>query len=81
MADWLFTRFKVRKKWLSFNYIGWITIILPLFFLQCKTVYFTKYNLSGTIQVYDMYYPYSNVFDKEIDIQRARAIKYSKKHF
>ncbi len=81
MADWMYTSFKMRKKMITLNYLGWICVMLPLFGLQTMTVYLANYNKSGSIKVYDMYYPYSNQFEKEIDTRRAKAIKYSKHVF
>lgn len=80
MSEWVFSWMKVRSKKISLNFIYWIFIFLPLIGLQLYSVYFTHYNKSGTIKVYMMYYPYSNQFDKEIDPDRAKAIRYSRRY-
>lgn len=67
-------RAKIRLK-----YLGWITALAPLI---CFVMYFdygAKLNRSGTLRAYDMYYPYSNQFDREIAPNRKRAINYNRR--
>lgn len=81
MSIWAYSWIKVNGKRLRLNFIYWSLIFLPLIGLQYYSIYLARYNKSGSIKVYEMYYPYSSQFDKDLQGNRAKAVRYSKKKF
>jgi len=79
ISNWFFTGFRMQHKEVRLNYVYWNLIILPLFAAQIYSVYLNDYNKSGSLKVYQMYYPYSNQFDKELSPTNKKVIEYARK--
>lgn len=67
------------KRRFHLNYVYWCMILTPLFSLQVYDLYLAPFNKSGSLKCYQMYYPYSNQFDKEISPDRKKIIQYSRR--
>lgn len=78
MSDWIFSSIRFNGRYYRLKLIHWIMIFIPFFAINLST-FWNDYNKSGSIKVYQMYYPYSNRFDEHIDPQRQKAIDYSRR--
>lgn len=80
MSYFMYTpSFNIFKFRLRLRYLGWIALLVPLIGVVFYIDYNAKVNRSGNLKSYDMYYPYSNQFDKEVAPNRRRAINYSRR--
>lgn len=79
MADWFFSILTVNYKKVRLGALSWYLILVPLLGIRFYSGMLGNFNKSGSIKNYNMYYPYSNVFDQEIDPQREKAISYSRR--
>lgn len=77
VADWAYTVFKVRGRKVRLNFVYWCILLAPCFFFQLKSIYLNNFEGSKTLKHYNMYYPYSNQFDKEIAPERRKVIHLS----
>ena len=77
ISDWTYSYLTFKKKLVRFSFVQWIIILLPLFGCQFMT-YMANYNKSGSLKVYNMYYPYSNRLDEDVSRERQKAIQYSR---
>lgn len=77
MSDFIFSAVKYHGRYYRVKLKYWIILFLPLIAIEISS-YWSKYNKSGSLKLYDMYYPYSNRFDEQIAPQRQKAIDYSK---
>lgn len=80
IADWVFTKIYINKRLIILNYVYWLMLLTPLFAVQFYVEYWMKLNKSGTIRYMDMFWPYSNQFDKDISPNRKKAIEYTRKY-
>ena len=76
LSDWLFGYFIVKKKKYKLRLVYWILIFLPMFSFHISGTYLNDLNRSGTLKSYMVYYPYTSVFDKNIDPKTDKAIHY-----
>lgn len=80
LSDWCFSYLKWKNRLYRLSFVQWLLIFVPLLSLQVYTAYWSNYNKSGTLKYYMMFYPYSNQFDKELDGNREKMIKYSRRY-
>ncbi len=80
MSYFMYTRsFDILRFKLRLRFVGWMMLLVPLLGVVFYIDYNAKVNRSGNLKSYDMYYPYSNQFDKEVAPNRRRAINYSRR--
>lgn len=79
VADWVFTGFRVNSRVIALNFVYWMFIMLPLFGAQYYMEYYATVNKTGTLRNIDMYWPYSNQFDREVTPTRKKAIENSQR--
>ena len=77
MANWTYSVLHFKRKLIRLNFVYWWLLFVPMFATQWVGYYNRKVNKSGSMRTYEIYYPYSNQFDQEIDPQRQRVINYN----
>lgn len=75
IADWAFTRLRIKRKTYRLKFAYWLVILLPFFFIQLQG-YTTGVNKSGTLRTYMAYYPYYTVLDPQTDHNREKLFHY-----
>lgn len=81
VANWTYSEFKGSGRKISLNFAYWMFILLPLFSVQYYMEYNAYVNKTRTLKNIDMYWPYSNQFDREISDTRKKAIENSQRYF
>ena len=76
LSDWIFGYLKMKRDRLRLRLVYWVIIFLPMFCFHISGTYFNNMNRSGTLKTYMVYYPYTSVFDKDMDKKTERAINY-----
>lgn len=76
LSDWIFGYFISRRKRIKLRLIYWVIIFLPMFGFHISGTYLNDLNRSGTLKSYMVYYPYTSVFDKDMDPKTDKAIHY-----
>ncbi|MDE6008439.1 MAG: hypothetical protein K2G90_04450, partial [Muribaculaceae bacterium] len=66
------------RRW-HYRFLGWMMAILPLFAMGFYMDYYTRVNKTGTLKIYDKYYPYTSQFDKDITPKRKKMINYQRR--
>lgn len=75
LSNWVFSFIEVGSKKVRLNLVYWVILFMPMFLFQL-TKYNGSVNKSGTLKGYMVYYPYSSYFDKTLDADREKAIRY-----
>lgn len=78
MSDWIFTYFRISGKVFRLNYIYWMLFLTPMFSIHFYNTYMAS-NKAGTIKTYQMYFPYSNQFEKEHTEQQKQIVKINRR--
>lgn len=76
LSYWIFSYLKVKRRKIRLRLVYWVIIFLPMFLFHISGTYFVSMNRSGTLKSYMVYYPYTTVFDKNLDKNSERAINY-----
>ena len=80
VSDWVFENIKIKNRKVRFNFAYWVLILLPMFFSQFYSYYYTPVNKSGTYKLYMGYYPYTTYLDKAKDANKEKVLSYSRRH-
>lgn len=78
MADCYLSNIKINNKKIKLGFLGWTLLFIPYFGTVIYTGLFNKINKDGTLKNYMMYFPYTDAFNKDLDINRERLIKYKR---
>lgn len=74
-ADWVFNRLVINRKYIRIKTSLWCLILVPWFFYNFYS-YAAPVNKSGTLKVYQTYYPYYSRLNPQVDPKREDIYRY-----
>ena len=73
LSYFVYSYVKFNFKKVRFQFVTWVIFFLPMFFFQFQQVYMGGANMSGTLKMYSVYYPYASRFDMTKDEKREKV--------
>ncbi|MCH5217380.1 MAG: EpsG family protein [Muribaculaceae bacterium] len=75
VATWAFSRLRVGTKRIRLQFAGWVLALIPYIGFNLMA-FNAPANRSGTLKVYQIYYPYKSRLNPEMDPEREAIYRY-----
>lgn len=75
VASWAFSRLHIGSKRVRLQFASWVIVLVPYIFINLWA-FNASANRSGTLKVYQIYYPYKSRLNPELDSEREAIYRY-----